>query len=110
MIDKLILKDIYNKGTNIYQILTIWRNKYKVDIPDPVLEVVCRTFLKRMNAIPKKKHWIYIHSAINKAISQFNAKKNIDESEIWKTGETIHTSLRETLLRSLGEVNGKDIS
>lgn len=97
-----ILQDIYNKGTNIYQILTIWRNKYKRYIPDEVLEIVCKGFLKRMDYIPKNKQWVYLHSALNNAWGQYNAKKNIDESAIWKAGETMSSSVRDVLLKALG--------
>jgi len=96
------LKKIYDKGTNIYQIIMIWRNKYKRVLPQEVLELVCDGFLKRMDLLPKNKHWIYLHSALNRAWFQYNAKKNIDEAQIWKSGETMHSSIKEALLKLLG--------
>jgi len=97
-----ILRDISNKGTNIYQILAIWRNKYKRELPKEILDIVCKGFLKRMDYIPQNKHWIYLHSALNNAWGQYNAKKNIKESEIWKAGETMHSSVKDILLKALG--------
>jgi len=55
-----------------------------------------------MDYIPKNKQWVYLHSALNNAWGQYNAKKNIDESAIWKAGETMSSSVRDVLLKALG--------
>jgi len=96
------LQTIYNKGTNIYAILAIWRNKYKRSMPEEVLEIVTKGFLKRMDRVPKQKHWAYLTGALNNAWGQYNAKKNIDEASIWKAGETMHSSVKDILLKALG--------
>jgi hypothetical protein len=98
----ILLKDIYKKNINIYQILTIWKNKHKRKLPDDILEIVCRGFLKRADFIPKDKQWVYLHAALNNAWGQYNAKKNIDEAQVWKAGETMHASVKDILLKALG--------
>jgi hypothetical protein len=96
------LKEIYKKGTNIYQIIAVWKNEHKKELPKEILELVCKGFLKRMGKVPKNKHWIYLHQAFNNAWGQWNAKKQIDEAQVWKMGETMHPSIKEALLKSLG--------
>lgn len=78
---KELLKQTYDKGLNVYQLLNRLKKESKVGavLPDQVLAKVCQSFLKE--ARPIRSKWAWFVRAVVKSWHEYNAAQNISANK-----------------------------
>lgn len=83
-ITKILMSEVYRKGLNIHLMLNLFRkrSKLKPEIPEKVIQEVCREFLYNEKAIRSFPYFlIVLKEKSNKYFAEENIKMNIGKRD-----------------------------